>query len=59
MKTPKESFLKFCIELRGYNVERFGKEIPKYIVYWKGVSSKDLILSKYSYKLIKRKKRRC
>lgn len=41
----KETFLEFCSNLYGYRFfsKKTGKEIPKYNIYWNGISSRKAI----------------
>ena len=50
-------FRNFCDFLRGWQIKsQLGTEIPKYVLFWKGVTAKELLTGKTNYKLTKRKR---
>ena len=49
-------FRNFCDFLRGWKIRnKRGEIVPKYILFWKGVTAKKLLRNETNYILIRRK----
>lgn len=51
----EETFLKFCTALRGFKLYYNGREMPKFIAYYKHYTSDDILLNRTPIRLEKRK----
>ena len=55
VKKPTETFLEFSRNIRGFKILNKGHEVSKFIPYWVGLTSRDLISRQSNnYKLTKR-----
>jgi hypothetical protein len=48
---PNETFLDFHTSLSGFDIYKNGRYIPKFIPYWAGVTSTEIITQTRNYKL--------
>ena len=55
MNNNQISYFSYHIALFGYKFFKNNKEIPKFILYLRGVNTDDLLLSRTGYQSIKRK----
>jgi len=49
-----EEFRNFCDNLRGFKMYLNHIEVPKYILFWKGYKSHDILTGKTNINLIER-----
>jgi len=48
-----ETFFDFHSELMGYNLFKNGKFVPKYIAYWTGHNSEDILCGRHDIKAVR------
>ena len=41
------TFHEFCRELNGFNIYVKGSEVPKWMLFWNGISTSDIFTKKY------------
>ena len=54
MEQMNTKYFNFCVNLRGFRVYKNNIEIPKYILFWKGYNSDDILQGKTNLILIPR-----
>jgi hypothetical protein len=47
----KETFFEFHVALMGYKIHKKNKQIDKYIAYWLGIPSDDILSNRTPYQI--------
>ena len=57
MKNRREDFIEFHARLMGFNLERDSKPIDKYVAYWSGNNSRNILDNKLRIIAVKKQKK--